>query len=56
MGREGNSQWSGPNTIVIFLGFVVKVRRNVHISQATLVSLCSIYDTDDPDEFGFDIP
>jgi hypothetical protein len=56
MGREGNSQWSGSNTIVIFLGFIVKVGRNIHISQAALVGLCSIYDTDDPDEFSFDIP
>lgn len=56
MGREGNPQWSRSNMIAIFLGFVAKVRRNVHISQAALVGVCSIYDTDDPDEFGFDVP
>jgi len=56
MGRERNSQWSGSNTIIIFLGFVAKVSLNIHISQAALVGLCSIHDTDDPDEFSFDVP
>ena len=42
--------------IVIFLGFVTEVRWNIHVDQVALVGLCSIYDTDDPDELSLDVP
>jgi len=42
--------------IVIFLGFVFEVRRNIHVNQVALIGLCAIYDTDDPDELSLDVP
>jgi hypothetical protein len=42
--------------IIIFLGFVTKVRRNVHVNQVALVGLSSIHDTDNPDELSLDVP
>jgi hypothetical protein len=42
--------------IVIFLGFVTEVRWNIHVDQVALVGLCSIHDTDDPDELSLDVP
>jgi hypothetical protein len=42
--------------IVVFLGFVTEVRRNIHVNQIALVGLCSIHDADDPDELSLDVP
>ncbi|SRR5216684_2881591 len=56
MGRKGNPQWSGSNTIIIILGFAAEVGQNIHINQVALVGLCSIHDMDDPDEFRLDVP
>jgi hypothetical protein len=42
--------------IVIFLGFVAEVRQNIHVNQVALVCLCSIHDTDYPNELSLDVP